>query len=855
MGISFDNGRSYRTAAWNTPLSYTFASGGEKTIYFKLTYFDGSACVSRTRIYVNDNAALRASAASLTDEKIPLNAGSAHSGGILEIRYATKNTSKKLQKPLIIAEPFDMSSVLSVFPEYTLDKILERPDIQAVRAMIDSLQYDIVYVNYNNGLDDIFRNAALFREAIRYVNQQKDKSINHPNLVLGISMGGLVARYALRSMELAGEDHDTWKFISMDSPHKGANLPLGLQGLIRDIEGFSISIFGFIDVLKASDIIPILDELYGVLNAKATRQMLIYYCDKNMNIDNSEHENFQKEYDRVGFPLKCQNIAVSSGSAVGNTLFVPGTRLFTWNPSQNFNWLESYGVGFASLVASLVTYATVGDVSPFGIGLLNLLPGNSAVKADFYVDALPDKKVAKVFDGHIYFRKWILGFICVTTNISHKDLYSKDYMLPLDGAAGSFNSFIGIEDNDENFKEIIGGFKKKKITFIPTSSSLALSNWQDLVNKDIRNRDFYAEGLSEFEYSFYTNTSYKHGDFAFAVTFLGQHLATPPISFDLASSGFSTSTQIPLKNPLNVPVSWSVSNSNFSLLNTGNTSATLFCDKPNQTGIITVSNTVNIPPATASAFGINSSFQMQQRKRMKTLDALRINGDFEQGSSTAILQIPNLQAGIPVSWSLSDNSNFRIVSSAADSAVVEALSYNKKTTVTATVNLANRQVVVSKDLTSPALSVFVPELDCRETEAYFRPLLSAYESVEWTVDDSRYVRIISGANMPTVKIKGLANTSYVNLNAKVKAKGEEFTASKKVTVAIPESFDLEVVCINKKDSPKQVLVRAKLSPNNPNAGAFHWRATNGFINPCVEIAKGDFSAVDFTRLLVAEEIS
>jgi hypothetical protein len=90
---------------------------------------------------------------------------------------------------------------------------------------------------------------------------------------------------------------------------------------------------------------------------------------------------------------------------------------------------------------------------------------------------------------------------------------------------------------------------------------------------------------------------------------------------------------------------------------------------------------------------------------MQSLDAMRIDGDFEQASSIAILRIFNLQSGIPVSWALSDNSNFWIVSSAADSVVVEALSYNKKTTVTAVVTLQGKQISVQKDLTSPALSI------------------------------------------------------------------------------------------------------------------------------------------------------
>jgi hypothetical protein len=853
LEINFNNEGGYRTAAWDTPLSYTFASGGEKTIYFKLTYSDGSAFISRSRIYVNGNAPLRAGAASLTDDKIPLSVGSAHSGGTIEIHYAQKNTSKKLRKPLIIAEPFDMSSVLSVFPDYTLDKIFDMPGIQPVRAMIDSLQYDIVYVNYKDGLDDIFRNAALFREAVKYVNREKDKSINHPNLALGISMGGLVARYALRSMELAGEDHDTWKYISLDSPHKGANLPLGLQGLLRDIEGFSISIFGS-NVWDPAGAIKILDELYGVLDAKATRQMLIYYCDKNMNINNSEHEKFQQEYDRVGFPQKCQNIAVSSGNTRGNPLFAPSTQLFNWNDSKHFDAFESLLIGSTAYFATFLN-VKIGDLPAYKLLIQNLWPGNSALKAEFNIDALPDKKVARIYNGHVYFKKWILWVIPVTTDISHKELYSKDYMLPLDGAAGSFNSFEGVQDDDENFKAILDQFKQKKFTFIPTSSSLALSNWQDYVNKDIRNRDFYAEGISEFEDNLSTPaTSYKHGDFAHAATFLAKHLASPPVYFNLASAGFSTSSLLPLKNPQSVPVSWSVSNSNFSLLNTGKTSATLFCDKANQTGIVTVKNTVTVPSATASAMGISASFQMQQRKRMQSLSAISISGDFEQKSPTTTVRVSNLPTGIPVSWKLSDTSNFRLASSAADSAVIEALSYNKTTALTTTVSLqGGKQISVQKQLTSPKLSLTVPMLDCREREVHFTPLLSTCESIEWSSTSSD-IKLENDTKKASIKVKGVKNTKQAKLKVKMKAKGEEFSVTKDVTVAIPESFNLYVICIDKKNSPKKVLIQALPAPYNTNAGTFHWKTNNGRIEPCVESYVKANVTGDFTALLTGDQI-
>ena len=103
---------------------------------------------------------------------------------------------------------------------------------------IDYDQFDIVYLKYNNGVDDIWRNAQLFKEVIQWVNTNKQG--NNQNIVMGVSMGGLVARIALRQMEIAGANHQKWKYISVDSPHKGANVPIGIQAALRHLDNINV---------------------------------------------------------------------------------------------------------------------------------------------------------------------------------------------------------------------------------------------------------------------------------------------------------------------------------------------------------------------------------------------------------------------------------------------------------------------------------------------------------------------------------------------------------------------------------------------------------------------------------------
>ncbi|GHU73461.1 hypothetical protein FACS189413_17860 [Bacteroidia bacterium] len=161
--VKVENESNFITVPLNQMFRYAFMSGGTKTIIFRISYSDGKTYVSRSRIFIDETSSLRATTASLIDDKHTIKASSSHSGGVVEIHYSEKNTTGKLQKPLIIAEPFDMHKVLTIMPDYNLDNILNM--VELVKNMLDSAAYDVVYVNFNDGLDDIFRNVKVFQEA------------------------------------------------------------------------------------------------------------------------------------------------------------------------------------------------------------------------------------------------------------------------------------------------------------------------------------------------------------------------------------------------------------------------------------------------------------------------------------------------------------------------------------------------------------------------------------------------------------------------------------------------------------------------------------------------------------------
>lgn len=253
LQVRFDENLTYVTTGWNTVVSYNYTTQGVKKVRFKINYTDGTSFISQTNIVVTipqtgggTRAAGPGDAIGIGGAQydIPIDANSLHSGGTIQVKLATSNSTGKIKKALVIAEGFDVSPKLNQ-KNTDLHSLLS--DTIRTRNIIfdmDNNGYDIVYVDNKDGTDDIKRNAELFIHALSIINSSAYKNANaSQNIVMGISMGGLVARYALRKMETHGKDHKTWKYISIDSPHKGANVPVGFQGVVDIFPHLTLSSF------------------------------------------------------------------------------------------------------------------------------------------------------------------------------------------------------------------------------------------------------------------------------------------------------------------------------------------------------------------------------------------------------------------------------------------------------------------------------------------------------------------------------------------------------------------------------------------------------------------------------------
>lgn len=243
------------------------------------------------------------------------------------------NVDGILDKPIILLDGFDPGDSRDVVGLYNSLEF----DGQNMADILRDEGFDIVILNapqystggkdIDGGSDYIQRNAMVLIEMINLINSQK---VGEQELVvLGPSMGGLIARYGLAYMEQNSLDTETRLYISFDSPHKGANIPISLQYLVNYLG----------QELGDPDAQAIIDN---VLNSPAAKEMLYDHLTAHL-LSGSTYEQdptlllpmgapnfrdaFQGELDALGFPQLVRNVTMVNGSALGTTTGTVGMEV------------------------------------------------------------------------------------------------------------------------------------------------------------------------------------------------------------------------------------------------------------------------------------------------------------------------------------------------------------------------------------------------------------------------------------------------------------------------------------------------------------------------------------------------
>ncbi len=346
--VDLDDGYGYRTLAWDGEALSNYTTDGEKTIKVKFTYTDATVVYSHFKIVVTNTSTIAQQAPGTTPSGGLFNCVFPHPNGnytpqafmgdfargVVTVDLADGHTG--IIKPLIIVEGFDPTNI------FNFDDLLSGgfSGIQVniggelLSNKLDDEGYDIVFLNFRDGATFIQRNAFLLQQVIQWVNAEKAaNSSTAKNAVMGFSMGGLVARYALADMEDRNIDHQTGLYVSMDTPHQGANVPVGLQAAFRHLSNisFKVGILGVTPTtINLNDFVD-LNEARAIFDSPAAQQLLRYYVPQStssLTIVSTEYDAFIQDLKSQGlsgsngYPSRwgIRNVAIANGEECGGGL-------------------------------------------------------------------------------------------------------------------------------------------------------------------------------------------------------------------------------------------------------------------------------------------------------------------------------------------------------------------------------------------------------------------------------------------------------------------------------------------------------------------------------------------------------
>ena len=225
------------------------------------------------------------------------------------VAHCRLGTDGVFDKPVVLLEGIDFNPTAVASPELGFgdlhwgtmfgNDLTQVPLAAGYRPMLDTLHArgaDVVMLDFEDGTTSLERKSALARRLLELVLSAKVGDT--PVTVVGVSMGGLVARMMLAQWETeAGPGHCVSPFVAIDAPFLGAVLPQGFQGLMSILAGQSSQAAQFWDVF----------------NSPAAKQLL-----RNHMEDALAHQNVLALLNTLGWPEQTQKLNVVNSHAQGN---------------------------------------------------------------------------------------------------------------------------------------------------------------------------------------------------------------------------------------------------------------------------------------------------------------------------------------------------------------------------------------------------------------------------------------------------------------------------------------------------------------------------------------------------------
>jgi len=238
--------------------------------------------------------------------------------GVATIFYATGNCAdKKITKPLIFVDGFDPTNGQHAGELWTkyINKGFQDLNGNIVqlgdslrRSGFDIITFDQGDVGVNRGGAGRMENNGLaLAKFLETFYAQHSSTMQQGFIVVGASMGGKVARYALTHMEHNNIPHHTKLFVSFDSPQLGGQIPLGIQQFADVITQFG----GLRNTPAVRN---------AIHQSDAAKQLLVAHSSTESEFIQSHllKTTFDNNMTNIGnWPTQCRMIAIVDGNREG----------------------------------------------------------------------------------------------------------------------------------------------------------------------------------------------------------------------------------------------------------------------------------------------------------------------------------------------------------------------------------------------------------------------------------------------------------------------------------------------------------------------------------------------------------
>jgi len=386
LEADLDDGAGFRAMRFDVPIATRYAEPGAKTLRLRATTAAGEVREASFAFTV------RALAAPLPNDTLLVTGATPYLGGVASgeayVYLAPGRT--QLANPAVVVEGFDLDNSMNWDELYAL--LNQENLIEDLRA--DG--YDAVVLNFADATEYLQRNALVLVELLQEIRATlgPEKTL----ALAGASMGGLVSRYALAYLESHALPDPVRTFISLDTPHLGADIPLGIQYWVKFFSG------------QSADAAYLLSRL----DRPAARQMLVYhYSDPPGAAPDPLRATFTADLAAIGdWPSQPRLVAIANGSDNGTGQgFAPGAQIIRWSYSNllvdilgnvwavpNLTSTKIFDGRIRILFSSTAQSITVNSTQPF-----DSAPGGSrATMAEMDAVPAPYGDIVALYPSHCF---------------------------------------------------------------------------------------------------------------------------------------------------------------------------------------------------------------------------------------------------------------------------------------------------------------------------------------------------------------------------------------------------------------------------------------------------------------------